>query len=198
MTLSWSIVLQSDFIMPIYTSLQYFYIISPVFQKIFFMNTIIDLNSPCVISWMEKPKDFVVGLELHHYVTCKAPQHLRITLVICHAQLFSEDRSIDSFVPMTYLFFLSISRIWNWLGDQIFKQTLNVIKLISMPCIYFLFFNLINIRIGWRCCFRSFWEYFHSSEQSGGSSCQHLQCCRPQVDGTSEWSRGCRDLDATP
>lgn len=40
MTLSWSIVLQSDFIMPIYTSLQYFYIISPVFQKIFFMNTI--------------------------------------------------------------------------------------------------------------------------------------------------------------
>lgn len=121
MTLSWSIVLQSDFIMPIYTSLQYFYIISPVFQKIFFMNTIIDLNSPCVISWMEKPKDFVVGLELHHYVTCKAPQHLRITLVICHAQLFSEDRSIDSFVPMTYLFFLSISRIWNWLGDPDFQ-----------------------------------------------------------------------------
>lgn len=106
---------------------------------------------------------------------------------------FSEDRSIDSFVPMTYLFFLSISRIWNWLGDQIFKQTLNVIKLISMPCIYFLFLNLINIRIGWRCCFRSFWEYFHSSEQSGGSSCQHLQCCRPQVDGTSEWSR-CHSL----
>lgn len=78
-------------------------------------------------------------------------------------------------------------------GTQIFKQTLNVIKLISMPCIYFLFFNLINIRIGWRCCFRSFWEYFHSSEQSGGSSCQHLQCCRPQVDGTSEWSR-CHSL----
>lgn len=106
MTQSWSIVLQSDFIMPIYTSLQYFYFILPVFQKIFFMNTIIDLNSPCVISWMEKPKDFAVGLELHHYITCKAPQHLRITLVICHAQLFfSEDKSIDSFVPMTYLFF---------------------------------------------------------------------------------------------
>lgn len=128
MTQSWSIVLQSDFIMPIYTSLQYFYFILPVFQKIFFMNTIIDLNSPCVISWMEKPKDFAVGLELHHYVTCKAPQHLRITLVICHAQLFfSEDKSIDSFVPMTY-FFLSISRNnWNWLGVPDF-QTLSVIK----------------------------------------------------------------------
>lgn len=41
-------------------------------------------------------------------------------------------------------------------GTQIFKKPLNVIKLISMPCIYFLFLNLINIRIGWRCCFRSF------------------------------------------
>lgn len=35
---------------------------------------------------------------------------------------FSEDRSIDSFVPMTYLFFLSISRIWNWLGDPDFQK----------------------------------------------------------------------------
>uniref|UniRef100_A0A8W8JTA6 Peptidase M12B propeptide domain-containing protein n=1 Tax=Magallana gigas TaxID=29159 RepID=A0A8W8JTA6_MAGGI len=49
---------------------------------------------------MEKPKDFAVGLELHHYVTCKAPQHLRITLVICHAQLFfSEDKSPFENIP---------------------------------------------------------------------------------------------------
>lgn len=79
---------------------------------------------------MEKPKDFAVGLELHHYVTCKAPQHLRITLVICHAQLFfSEDKSIDSFVPMTYLFFCPFPEIIGiGSGSQIFKQTLSVIK----------------------------------------------------------------------
>lgn len=157
MTLSWSIVLQSDFIMPIYTSLQYFYIISPVFQKIFFMNTIIDLNSPCVISWMEKPKDFVLGLELHHYVTCKAPQHLRITLVICHAQLFFQRTEVLIVLFQWPIYFFSpFLEFGIGSGTQIFKKTLNVIKLISMPCIYFLFLNLINIRIGWRCCFRSF------------------------------------------
>lgn len=123
MTQSWSIVLQSDFIMPIYTSLQYFYFILPVFQKIFFMNTIIDLNSPCVISWMEKPKDFAVGLELHHYVTCKAPQHLRITLVICHAQLFFQRIKVLIVLSQWPIyFFLSISwNNWNWLGVPDFQ-----------------------------------------------------------------------------
>lgn len=123
MTQSWSIVLQSDFIMPIYTSLQYFYFILPVFQKIFFMNTIIDLNSPCVISWMEKPKDFAVGLELHHYVTCKAPQHLRITLVICHTQLFFQRIKVLIVLSQWPIyFFLSISRNnWNWLGVPDFQ-----------------------------------------------------------------------------
>lgn len=124
MTQSWSIVLQSDFIMPIYTSLQYFYFISPVFQKIFFMNTIIDLNSPCVISWMEKPKDFAVGLELRYIIMSLAehPNTWGSPWWSVTPSFFSEDKSIDSFVPMTYLFFLSISQNnWNWLGVPDFQ-----------------------------------------------------------------------------
>lgn len=35
------------------------------------MNIIIDLNLLCVIFWMEKLKDFVVGFELYYYVICK-------------------------------------------------------------------------------------------------------------------------------
>lgn len=123
MTQSWSIVLQSDFIMPIYTSLQYFYFISPVFQKIFFMNTIIDLNSPCVISWMENRKTLLLAL---NYIIMSLAEHPNTWgspwWSVTPSFFFQRIKVLIVLSQWPIYFFLSISQnVWNWLGVSDFQ-----------------------------------------------------------------------------